>query len=123
MYRAIFAPRVKNSSTFSVQIRGWTQRFGRVAAMAVGGLGAAVSASPAADVPPELAGPWPWSLHTQATYIEQFHEGFRSAYEGPNSFTPRFEAEHTFSFTLYLDRKLWPGAELIYNPEMFQGQA
>ena len=62
-----------------------------------------------------------WSLHTQATYVEQFHYGFPSAYGGSNSFTAGSEAEHTFSFTLYLDRKLWPGAELIYNPEFFQG--
>lgn len=63
----------------------------------------------------------PWSLHTQATFVEQFHYGFPSAYEGSNSFTHKAEAEHTFSFTFYLDRKLWSGAELIYNPEIFQG--
>jgi high affinity Mn2+ porin len=62
-----------------------------------------------------------WSLHTQATYIDQFHDSFPSAYEGPNSFTHESEVEHTFSFSLYLDRELWSGAELIYNPEIFQG--
>lgn len=62
-----------------------------------------------------------WSLHTQATYIDQFHYSFPSAYEGSNSFVRRSENEHTFSFSLFVDRKLWPGAELIYNPEIFQG--
>lgn len=76
---------------------------------------------PSARAQPDARTESPWSLHTQATYVDQFHDSFPSAYEGPYSFTHEREAEHTYSFTFYLDRKLWPGAELIYNPEIFQG--
>jgi high affinity Mn2+ porin len=62
-----------------------------------------------------------WSVHTQATYIDQFHPSFPSAYEGPQSFTSGRELEHTFSYSLYLDRMLWDGAALIFDPEIFQG--
>jgi high affinity Mn2+ porin len=62
-----------------------------------------------------------WSVYTQATYIDQWHYRFRSLYEGPNSLRNKSEFEHTFSYTLYLDRKLWHGAEVVYNPELFQG--
>jgi high affinity Mn2+ porin len=62
-----------------------------------------------------------WSLHTQATYVYQGNSSFPAAYSGPNSFGPNADTEHTFSFTLFLDRAAWNGADLIYNPEIFQG--
>jgi len=62
-----------------------------------------------------------WSIITQATYIEQWHDGFPAAYNGPNSFSNTAESEHTLSYSLFLDHRLWPDAELIYNPEIFQG--
>ncbi len=62
-----------------------------------------------------------WSVSTQATYIEQFHYSFPSAYEGPNSFEDAAEEEHTFSFSLFLGRRLWEGGELFFDPEFFQG--
>ncbi len=62
-----------------------------------------------------------WSLHAQATYIDQYHGSFPAAYDGPNSFTSRAETEHTFSFSLYLGRKLWGGFEVFCDPEVFQG--
>jgi high affinity Mn2+ porin len=62
-----------------------------------------------------------WSISTQATYIEQFHFSFPSAYEGPNSFTGNDEEEHTFSYSLFLGRRLWNGTELFLDPEIFQG--
>ncbi len=72
---------------------------------------AAISADPDAG----------WSLHTQATYVYQGNGGFPAAYSGSNSFGPKADAEHTFSFSLFLDRALWRGADLVYNPEVFQG--
>ncbi len=62
-----------------------------------------------------------WSLHTQATVIEQWHGGFRSPYEGSESMSHKNDSERTFSFSLFIDRRLWTGAEVIYNPEVFQG--
>ena len=62
-----------------------------------------------------------WSVGTQATYIDQWHYGFPAAYDGPNSLQNTTDTEHTFSYSLFLDRKVWQGGELIYNPEIFQG--
>jgi len=62
-----------------------------------------------------------WSLHTQATYIDQVNGSFPAAYDGPNSFGSRSEEEHTFSFSLYLGRRLWGGFEVFCDPEVFQG--
>lgn len=62
-----------------------------------------------------------WNLHAQTTFIENWHYGFPSRYEGANSFASAAEAKYTFSFSFYLDCRLWKGAELVYNPEFFQG--
>ena len=62
-----------------------------------------------------------WSVFTQLTCIEQWHYGFPAAYSGPESLSNKSEAEHTFSYSLFIDRTLWRGAELVYNPEIFQG--
>ena len=62
-----------------------------------------------------------WSVFTQLTYIEQWHYGFPVAYSGPESLSNKSDAEHTFSYSLFVDRTLWRGTELVYNPEIFQG--
>jgi len=62
-----------------------------------------------------------WSVHEQATVIEQGHYSFDSPYEGTNSFQSESELERSFSFTLFLGRKLWSGSELYFNPEILQG--
>jgi high affinity Mn2+ porin len=62
-----------------------------------------------------------WTLHTQATVVDQGHFGFPSPYEGTNSLTSASQIERTFSFSLFLGRRLWDGAAVIYNPEIFQG--
>ena len=62
-----------------------------------------------------------WSIFTEATFIDQGHGGFPAAYHGPNSFQNTREVERTFSYSLYLDRRLWRGGELVFNPEIFQG--
>jgi len=62
-----------------------------------------------------------WGLHGQATFVTQYHPGFRSAFRGPNSLDPHAQARETFDLTLYGGLRLWRGAELWVNPEVDQG--
>lgn len=62
-----------------------------------------------------------WSFHGQATYVIQWHPSFNALYTGQNSMTPGSASAQTSSFTLYLGRKLWEGAEFYINPEIEQG--
>jgi len=62
-----------------------------------------------------------WSLHFQATGIEQGHPSFSSPYSNENSLLAEEEPKDTVTSTLFLGRKLWKGAELYVNPEVFQG--
>jgi high affinity Mn2+ porin len=77
----------------------------------------APGSAPAAAVEKEA----PWSLHAQSTWIDQGHPSFPSPYEGPNSFSGDSQAERTFSFSLFLGYRVWPGTEIYYDPEFFQG--
>jgi high affinity Mn2+ porin len=61
-----------------------------------------------------------FSLHWQATFVEQATAGFHAPYSGPNSLSPRI-ARETADATLYLGARLWSGAELWINPEIDQG--
>lgn len=69
----------------------------------------------------EVPAPEVWSLHGQATVIEQWRGGIDSPYVGLNSLVARREDKHTVTSTLFLGRQLWPGGELYYNPEVTQG--
>ena len=62
-----------------------------------------------------------WSLHGQATLVEQYHPAFRSPYRGPNSLDPGSRGNETFDLTAYAGARLWPGGELYFNPEIDQG--
>jgi high affinity Mn2+ porin len=62
-----------------------------------------------------------WSLHEQATWIDQAHPSFTSPYEGPNSLMGDSENERTFSFSVFLGYRLLPGTEVYFDPEAFQG--
>ena len=64
----------------------------------------------------------PWSIHGQATFIEQAHPAFSADYSGANSLDPGGEEKHTFSLTVFLGHALWPGAALYYDPEVTMGQ-
>jgi high affinity Mn2+ porin len=70
--------------------------------------------------PPESA---TWSLHEQATWIDQAHPSFPSPYEGANSFTAAAESDRTFSFSVFAGIRLFPETEIYYNPELLQGHA
>ena len=62
-----------------------------------------------------------WSLHGQATIVEQYRPTFRSPYHGPNSLDPGSRGNETFDLTAYAGARLWPGGELYLNPEIDQG--
>ena len=67
------------------------------------------------------AEPETWSLHGQATFVEQYHPGFRSPYRGANSLDPGSRGQETFDATLFAGLRLWSGGELYANPEIDQG--
>src|SRR6478752_2844653 len=62
-----------------------------------------------------------WSLHGQATFVEQYHPAFRSPYRGPNSLDPGSRGNETFDATLFAGLRIWGGGELYANPEIDQG--
>lgn len=62
-----------------------------------------------------------WSLHGQATFVEQYHPAFKSAYRGQNSLDPGSRGNETFDATLYWGARLWNGGEIYANPEIDQG--
>jgi high affinity Mn2+ porin len=61
-----------------------------------------------------------FSLHWQATYVEQESLGFNAPYRGPNSLSPNMGRE-TVDTTLFAGARLWSGAEVWLNPEIDQG--
>src|ERR1035441_8297777 len=61
-----------------------------------------------------------YALHGQFTYTEQQTSGFNAPYAGQNSLTPHTN-EETVDVTLFLGRRLWPGAEIWIAPEIDQG--
>ncbi|HJX63240.1 MAG TPA: carbohydrate porin [Polyangia bacterium] len=62
-----------------------------------------------------------WSIHGQATYIEQGYFAFHSPYQGANSLSGASQVRNTVSATVFLGRRLWPGGEIYFNPELMQG--
>jgi high affinity Mn2+ porin len=75
--------------------------------------------------PPSPLGPeqeeW-YSIHAQLTGITQYHPAFHAAYSGPNSLSASAESATAFVATLYGDLRLWPGCELLVDPEMSGGK-
>ncbi len=61
-----------------------------------------------------------FSIHWQATYVEQETSGFNAPYSGPNSLSPGSGRE-TVDATLFAGARLWSGAEAWINPEIDQG--
>ena len=66
-----------------------------------------------------------WSIHGQSTYIVQQKNNFKSPYYGQNSLLNKSEGgggkSYTLSATAFLGARLWEGAEVYWNPEMFEG--
>jgi high affinity Mn2+ porin len=63
-----------------------------------------------------------WSVHFQITGIIQGHPSFHAPYSGQNSLDSNSENAFSVTSTLFLGRKLWKGASLIFNPEMAGGR-
>lgn len=63
-----------------------------------------------------------YSVHGQATTILQGNGFFRSPYEGPNSLQSIVNQRTSQTATLFLDHKLWSGAEFVFNPEIAGGE-
>jgi high affinity Mn2+ porin len=62
-----------------------------------------------------------WLFHVQGTEIAQGQPGFHSPYRGTNSLPPEDDFRQTSSFDIYLGAHLWPGGEIYFNPEYYQG--
>jgi high affinity Mn2+ porin len=66
-----------------------------------------------------------WNIHGQGTYILQQKGNFTSPYYGQKSLLNKTEGgyapSYTLSATAFLGLRLWEGAEIYYNPEMFMG--
>jgi hypothetical protein len=66
-----------------------------------------------------------WSIHGQATYIAQQKNNFNSPYYGQNSLLNKSEGvggkSYSLSATAFIGTRLWEGAEVYWNGEMFEG--
>jgi high affinity Mn2+ porin len=61
------------------------------------------------------------SIHGQTTWIDQGYPAFHAPYSGTQSLYPGGMWRATVSTDAFLGVKLWEGAALYYNPELFQG--
>jgi high affinity Mn2+ porin len=89
-------------------------------AAAVAGAAVVAWAAPAAEPIPDTPLAESFAVHGQFTYVEQESSNFYAPYAGPNSLSPGRGAE-TMDATLYLGKRLWPGAEAWINGEIDQG--
>jgi len=62
-----------------------------------------------------------FSLHFQQTVITQYKPAFSAPYSGQNSLSPNSETQSSITSTLYGAARLWPGATLVFNPELSGG--
>lgn len=62
-----------------------------------------------------------FTVHAQATIVNQYKPGFSAKYSGPNSLVPQEEDQTSVTSTLYLGARLWRGASLYLNPELAGG--
>jgi high affinity Mn2+ porin len=62
-----------------------------------------------------------YSFHGQTTIIPQFKGDFPSAYQGPNSFTSTKEIETSYTGTLFMGVRIYPGTEIYFDPEISAG--
>ena len=62
-----------------------------------------------------------WLFHVQGTEIAQGQPGFHSPYQGTNSLRSDDTFKQSSSLDIYLGAHLWPGGEIYFNPEYYQG--
>ena len=82
--------------------------------------------TPSPELTTEQKGPHPsgeawYSIHGQGTVVSQGNWKFRSPYTGPNSLLSILNYWTTETATLYLDARLWRGADIVFNPEIAGG--
>lgn len=63
-----------------------------------------------------------WSIHGQTTEIIQGYPSFPASYNGQNSLSPDSQWKNTTSGTWFLGRRLWQGAEVYFDPEIYEGK-
>ncbi|MBV8276771.1 MAG: carbohydrate porin, partial [Verrucomicrobia bacterium] len=62
-----------------------------------------------------------WAIHVDAIEVLQGQPGFHAPYSGTNSLHPGDNFRQTTEADLFIDVRLWPGAEFYFNPEYYQG--
>lgn len=62
-----------------------------------------------------------FSIHAQATVINQFKPGFHAGYSGINSLVTQQESRTSVTSSLYAGARLWKGASVFVNPEIAGG--
>ncbi|HEY5372800.1 MAG TPA: carbohydrate porin, partial [Polyangiaceae bacterium] len=77
---------------------------------------------PTPPVDPERGEQELFSLHFQSTMVTAYHPAFSAKYSGPNSLSASSESATALVSTLYADRRLWPGGEFLFNPEISGGK-
>jgi high affinity Mn2+ porin len=70
--------------------------------------------------PEEGESEW-YSVHFQFTAATQYHPSFSAPYSGTNSLSSDAESATAVVATVFGDVRLWPGAELLFNPELSGG--
>ena len=63
-----------------------------------------------------------FSLHYQATVATQWHPSFPARYSGNNSFESGAESATSVVMDLFAGARLWPGAEVYFQPELAGGR-
>ena len=77
---------------------------------------------PTPPVDPERGEQELFSLHFQSTMVTAYHPAFSARYSGPHSMGSGAESATALVSTLYADRRLWPGAEFLFDPEISGGK-
>lgn len=62
-----------------------------------------------------------FSFHFQQTVITQYKPAFNAPYSGQNSLSPDEETQTSITSTLFGAARLWPGAIVVFNPELSGG--
>ena len=62
-----------------------------------------------------------WLFHMQGAEIGQGQPGFDSPYAGKNSLRSHDDFRQASSIDLFLGAHLWPGGDIYFNPEFYQG--
>ncbi|MBV9998458.1 MAG: carbohydrate porin [Verrucomicrobia bacterium] len=62
-----------------------------------------------------------WAIHFDAVEVIQGQPGFHSPYEGPQSLYPSDNFRQTSDVDLFFAFRVWPGGEIYFNPEYYQG--